>query len=272
MRYWPNGLGGSGGDVFATSTPLYTSGDVWFVNSARGVDAASPAGKDRESPLATLGQAVANAASGDIVLLESGHSETISSTLTISKQLTISGGGVSGGVPGASITPQGTTFLTTLTLSAAGIEIRNVRFAAQPIAGAGNFKVSSTAASQRIIGCRFEMGANDTTGISLNSTSKYFRAENCTFISQGTSTLLRPSGGMAGNASADDAEIVNCVFDDGAYGFSSTATQSLGVSGLIRARIVNATFLNGADIGSAVAPTLSYVAGITQTGGGRVNF
>ena len=54
------------------------------MDSATGSDAASPAGKDRIKPLATLAQACTNAATGDIIVCLAGHAETLTSGQTFS--------------------------------------------------------------------------------------------------------------------------------------------------------------------------------------------
>ena len=66
MPVYPNGLGQSLGDTLATTYPLHMSGQVWYVLSTTGVDAASPRGLDATRPLATFGQAYSNASNNDI--------------------------------------------------------------------------------------------------------------------------------------------------------------------------------------------------------------
>src|SRR5678809_1225266 len=81
-----SGVGGTQGPTLVTEAPLYlisATAVVWYVGPG-GTDAGAPAGYKREAPLATLGQAVTNANSGDIIVLLSGFTQSISSAITIS--------------------------------------------------------------------------------------------------------------------------------------------------------------------------------------------
>lgn len=274
MRLWLNGLGEILGDVLATSKPVYLSGNVWFVNSATGTDAGGTAGQDREKPLATLGQAITNASAGDAVLLESGHSETLTAAVAVSKQLFIIGGGSSGGVPTVKFTMNAAA-QDTFTITAANCEIRNILFpeSSQTNAGSSGAKVVITnVAGTRLIGCRFEMGAKDNyAGVKWVTAGDNTRIDGCTFISTATVTATRPARGIHTNSLAiADLEVYNSIFSDGTVGFVSGAFDSAG--GIVtRLKVVSLSLLLGASFLAHTSST-GFIIGLAQTGGGRVGW
>lgn len=276
MRLWPNGFGNLLGDILATAKPTYVSGDVWFVNSATGTDAASPAGKDKEKPLAGLAQAITNAAAGDVIVLADGHAQTLTSVITVSKQLFIVGAGSSGGQPTASFTVNSTN-VDAIVVSAANCDIRNIKFpeSLQTNTGAVGAKLAiNNIAGTRIVGCRFEMGAKDNFAGVLVGTSNSLcndtRLDGCTFISTATSAATRPSRGLSAPVIISDLEVVNCVFSDGTVGFANGAFD--GSAGVItRFRGINNSLLLGADMKMNSAST-GYLVGTTTTGAARVDW
>lgn len=276
MRYWPNGLGEKQGDVFLTSTPLYTSGDVWFVNSATGTDAAAPAGKDRQAPLATLRQASTNSADGDVILLESGHTEIISARID-AKAVVIVGAGVAAGMPTVTLTPnavdQGVGFRGSLNLPVGG-ELRNVRFLAptvSPPAAAFGYVTLANVSRANVIGCWFDVGplANASGFAGLLLVAGPARIEGCTFVSTATSAAATPYAGMTMSNSASDVEIYGCTFDDGTFGFQTAALRLFNTT--TRIRMVGCSFLRGADVITTNTVT-GILANQAQAGGGVAGF
>ncbi len=81
-KFLENGLDSTGDDVL--DGEIITTGVVIWVDSVAGND--SNAGT-KEAPLATLAAAhsAATAANGDIIVIKSGHTETLTSSITISK-------------------------------------------------------------------------------------------------------------------------------------------------------------------------------------------
>ena len=75
--HYPNGLDPDGGNELLTGKPLITSGDVWYVHATEGTDGSGAAGQNRSKPLATLAQAISNAAHEDIIVLKEGHAERV---------------------------------------------------------------------------------------------------------------------------------------------------------------------------------------------------
>src|SRR5688572_8640882 len=92
MKSFPSGIGASTGDSLLTAANLHITGDVWYVDSATGVDGAS-LGKQRLAPLDTLAQAVTNASDGDAIVFLAGHTETLTAVQTISKKLLLASEG-----------------------------------------------------------------------------------------------------------------------------------------------------------------------------------
>ncbi len=272
MKNWQNGLGEILGDTLATAKPTITAGDVWFVNSTGGVDAGGTAGQDRQKPLATLGQAITNAAAGDTVLLMNGHAETLTAALAISKQLIIVGGGSAGGIPTVTFTMNAAA-QDTFTVNQANTEIRNVRFAAsaQSNTGSAGGKITVTAAGCRIRGCYFDMGANDQlAGIRLGASSGPVRIESTTLISTAPTVTTRPASGINVVSAISDVELVNLTLSDGTVGFTNGAFASSAVV-LTRLRAENLALLLGAEF-LLNASTTGTIYGLTQTDGGRVSW
>lgn len=262
-----NGSGEITGDDLVLAAPLQTPGTVWFVNSATGTDGASPAGKDREKPLATLAQAQTNATAGDIVILEAGHAETYTAALTISKQLFIAAGGNSAGSSPVKFTLNSAA-ANVFSITATNVELRNILFPAGLQTNTGSGKVTTAVAGVRVIGCRFESSALDQcAGLQLQVGADNSRIENTTFISTATTTATRPTRGLYGPASAlNDLEMVGVTFDDGTVGYSTAACD---LPQVVRLRAIRISALRGADVLIASNST-GWLNLATSTGGGRI--
>lgn len=269
MIIFNNGLGETLGDTLVTTKPVQTPGNIWFVNSATGTDAASPAGKDRQKPLATLGQAQTNAADGDIVVLQSGHTETYTVALTLSKRLIIVGGGSSAGKPTVSFI-NNSAGASTFTISVTNVELRNIYFPASLQSNASNGKVNVAAANCRITGCYFEQSALDQSPAVRLLGADTFRMTNTTIISTATTTATRPTVGLSNAGAIADLELYGCVFSDGTVGFS-TAAADLSAFAVTRIRAESMSLLNGADFLMNSGST-GYVNVATSTNGGRLSW
>lgn len=273
MKVRPNGIGGTTGDTLVTCKPIQHSGDVWFVNSVGGVDAASPAGKDREKPLATLGQAYTNAAAGDIICLLSGHTETLVAMLLINKTLTIVGEGLSSGIPTVQLKINAAA-AGLLTLNTA-IVMRNIRFPASvqsntgPGANVGKVRVGN--GSCQLIGCYFEQsGLDQLPAVSIAAAVNVCRVDGCTFVSTATAVTTRPTYGLFHEGALTDLDVVGTTFSDGTVGFSGAAWDgSTGIA--TRVRGVGVSALLGADIVQH-ASSVGYINVQTATGGGRLEW
>ena len=80
-----NGLINNGVTSILGAGSLFTTGNVFYVDSTRGSD--GNLGTDPAAPLATIGQAQTNAtaSNGDIVIIKPGYTETRTAVLTLSK-------------------------------------------------------------------------------------------------------------------------------------------------------------------------------------------
>lgn len=274
MKIFPNGLGQTTGDSLGTTKPLYSIGNAWYVNSSGGVDAGGSAGQDREKPLATIGQAYTNASAGDIIVLMDGHTETLTTELTIAKQLYIVGGGATAGIPTVSFIMNAAN-KDTFVVTAANTEIRGIRFKAPAVVNDGGTYgakvVINSVAGCRVIGCYFDMGATDrnVSGVYLGVGSNNTRIANCTFISTATVVATRPYDAMRVITSSD-LELDGVVFSDGTVGYQNPAFDTSGVV-LTRLRCTNLSLLNGGEM-SLNASTTGWIATPTVTGGGRVSW
>jgi len=273
-NFWPNGIGETVGDDLASEAPLYTSGSIWYVLSTTGIDAASPAGKNKEKPLATLAQAITNSASGDIIVLLSGHTETRTSTLTFSKTLTVVGVGTTGGKPAAQLINNSAAG-SLITCSGAGVrvEFRNVYFPAQSQSCSAT-KITQANASLSLVGCYLEANAFDAAAVITTSTAStsdaLFEFLNCTLISTGTSTTSQPLVGITGGVVQCSVRLDGSIFSDGSYGWSGDSAVSISslLSSVLSVRGIGVSLLLGATLSLPSAQTFIQVG--TATGGGRV--
>lgn len=274
MQVYPSGLGELLGDTLVTSRPIQMSGFAWFVNSVGGVDAASPAGRDRQKPLASLSQAITNAADNDIIVLEDGHTEVPASVINVTKRVIIAGGGSAAGIPTVSFAINAAaSALFTLTVD--NVELRNIRLkaAVQSNTGGVNGKVSVAAANCRITGCYIESNGNDqfVGGAVRLIGANTCRITNTTFISTATSVALRPTSGLLIASGAADLELYGVVFNDGTVGYSGSAFDGTAAAAT-RLRGENISMLNGADALLSFATTTGYMNVSTSTGGGKVSW
>lgn len=282
MRLYPNGLGELTGDSLVTSTaPLYLSGAVWWVLSTIGIDAAGAAGQDRERPLATLQQALANASDGDIIVLRDGHVQTVTVAIALTKSITVVAGGRSAaGLPTVMFTlnaPNASLF-TVNTIS--GVELRNILFAENQQTNAntsGKIDIGINAPNTRLIGCYFRCGAADVNqpavGLSASSETGN-RFDAVTFISTATGAT-RPATGIGGSLASIGTEIFNCVFDDGTVGWGPilgiAPAACLLANTLSSVRILGAQLRNNATIFLGAA-AVGYVGVSQATGAAKVIF
>lgn len=262
-----NGIGASLGDSLAMAKPLMLSGNVWYVSYARGTDAASPAGQNREKPLKTLQQALTNSVDGDIVVLLSDHVEVISTTVTVSTKVIIVGEGSAGGNPVASLT-QGADVVM-LQCATSRVELRNILFP-EPALAVSARRVGVSAADQVISGCRFECGPHTgTAALLIAAGGDRLHIENTTFISTATSTGAQPAGAVNVSGAVADIVLDGVVFSDGTVGFSLIYAWDSSSNAITRLRATRLSLLLGADM-KLHASTTGLVNVATATGGGKV--
>ncbi len=266
----PNGVGETLGDSLVVNGPLYEiGGDVWYVSSVLGTDGASPAGKERQQPLATLAQAVTNAAAGDMIVLADDYDETLTAAQTIGTAgLVIVGAGQSAGRPTAKLTNNaGATSL--LLITAAGVQLRNILFPVQEQSCVAN-RVLVTGPNCLVKGCYFECDVKDTLATFLiNVGADSCRLDSTTFISTETVRTTPPAAGIEFNATMSDVSIVDCIISGGEIGWELGYAIRTQDNTQTRLLIENINMLLGADI--EVEEDSSAIISVgTSTGGARI--
>jgi hypothetical protein len=272
-----NGLGGITGDSVVTAKPYETTGQILWVSSLVGDGGNS--GLDRENPLDTAVAAVSVSAPGDTIVLMDGHTETVATSLALQDGQRVIGEGSSAGCPTVKLTSAATyggQSVFTLTSAGAGAEIRNIWF---PTAAASNgwaTAINTTEYGVRIIGCYFEVAANDRwaaveIGASCGVTEPdYCLVRNCTFISTATSRATRGDTGLLVSDPTAHLWLDGCVFSDGTNGY--LGDFALTASGLLSyAKCTDCSFLLGASAYIASESTIDW-SGTVTTGGGRIYY
>lgn len=219
MTIHPNGIGGSLGDDLVTQSPLQTTGSIYYVDSGTGDDA--NAGTDRNAPKATLGSAVSSAStSGDIIVLLDGHTETITSAVTLSTGVVLVGEGRSAGKPTVKLTNNQSA--ASMILMGANTQIRNIWFEEEAQSNTSPTVDTNSADDVSIIGCYFECDSNTDAGL-LIAFSNQVQVRNTTFISTATDDGSRPTYGIELSNGGSGLTLDGLVLDDGTVGFATAA-------------------------------------------------
>lgn len=267
LKFYPNGLGGALSDSLDTAKPLITSGNVWYVLSGVGVDGASPHGQNREAPLATVGQAVANAADDDIIVFLTGHSETLTAAQVVAKRLTFIGEGLANGKPSVSFRVNSAVAVC-FNVTATNVELRSLYFP-ESVQSCTASKINCNAARFRLRGCYFDCGFNDQNAqVGLLVGCDQARIESSTFIATGASATTQPLTAIASGGAINDLEITDTVVSSGTSGFSNYWAIDLSGGTALRTKITGLSLLLGADIRMGSAAT-GYLNVQTSTGGVR---
>lgn len=264
---YQNGVGGTLGAQLATVKPLWMSGAVWYVR-AGGVDAAAPAGKSREYPLATIAQAVTNAADGDIICLMDGHLETIAVEQAVAKKLCFIGEGSSGGQPTVQLTLNASA-TNMFSVTTSFVEFHNIKFRQSTAANAGA-RIACAATDMVVDGCYFECGNLDNVAISFAGSADRCRIRNTTVISV-AETAPRPVAGITTIGALADLELDGLVLSAGTIGFSNYFALDASAGAITRLRGINCSLLLGADVKLHASTTGRLNVG-TCTGGSRVEW
>ena len=271
-NFYAGGVGETVGDDMATSEAIYASGNIWYVQSTTGADAASPAGRMKNEPLATLNQANTSAASGDLVYLLSAHTETRTSAITITKSLTIVGVGTTSSKPAPQLL-NNSAAASLFTINTAGIfvEFRNIYFPAQVQSNSAT-KFSIGQGNVKFTGCYFEANVFDTAAIiTLPTTGTESKVEliGCTFISTGTSITSQPLIAVSGSSITAHVVLDGTTFSNGTYGWSDGSALTItGAGSTETVRGIGVNRLLGATI--TLPSARAWVRDGTVTGGGRI--
>lgn len=267
----PNGIGESTGDSLVTTDHLESNGTIWWVNSSGGVDAAAPRGKNRLEPLATLAQAHTNSASGDTLVLMDGHTETIASGITITKNLTIVGAGSSSGRPTVKLT-NNQAAAAMLTLSPAEfLSIRNIWFEEDAQSNSAA-RIIQNGGTVEMRGCYIECNSTtaSTSGVMTVTGGSGTILKSTTVISTGTGVASQPTYGITVPFAANFMLMDGMVFDNGSYGFANLyAYYATAAANVIRADSIS--LLRGATI-RLMEASVGYIQVGTRTGGAFIEW
>ena len=206
-----------GGDNFILEDILAT-GAVHWVDSVTGNN--SYPGTEAQ-PLATLTQAITNATAnnGDIIIIKSGHTETLTSAVTISKAgLKIFGIGSGSAAPRFTVNAA----IDGITVTANNVELNNLYFPVSTLTGV-TARVNVDAANVRIKGCTFLCGQYDLSSVTITANGLYAKIESCTF----TVSADGPDYGViVESASAVGLYIRDCAFNGGSYNWDLAGIYS----------------------------------------------
>lgn len=227
-----------------------TSGNIWYVDSQTGGTIADGYdGKSKNEPLESLQELNANASptAGDVVVLLSGHVETLAANLSLTTRLYIYGEGRNAGLPAVTVAASADYNFAS---SAAGTIIRNVLWddldddPGTPFAGP---TLQWSGPGSRIQDCYFRTNSYTTSYCSLLIAASGVTVEDCTFVNSGASLATRGQTALEMASNFDDVRILGCYFDGGAYGWAdSTGGVILGGTGSAsnRLQLVDLTLVN----------------------------
>ena len=230
------------GDVYVRSNQLYT------IDSVNGSD--STGDGSTELPYASLSHAITtNGNAEDVYLLKSGHTETLSSAITLSSNahMTIIGEGDPAGT-GVEIQCE---VSTSISVGSAGTEFRNIKFTNSTALTSGQEPIQvNSVDGVSFVNCRFESGdtLKDTASgfVVVDATADWTRFVDCTFISTATTTANRPQAALV-TSGAEGLLLSNVTFNGGTKGYSSWAFDaSAAAESYLRGDLI--TLSGGADI------------------------
>lgn len=256
-NYYQNGFGGTTGDNVAVRKPtiMLNGGHAWYVSST-GTDAASPAGREREKPLKTTGQAVTNAVAGDTIIYLPNFTETITVSVAINKALTIVSEGT--GSSRAKLTCGGA--IAMLNITATGTSLNNIYFPAST--AVNTCRVQFNAAGIVSDNCYFECGANDTaSSFIFAAAASSCQLTNATFVA----TASQPAVAISVPSALAGLFLENITLDGGSFGFSDFAFKAAGALTALYAD--NISQLNNADVSLAAGCSGVWIPGTTSQSG-----
>ena len=196
----------SGADPFIYNDMVIT-GSVHWVDSVNGSD--GNAGSE-VAPLATIGQAITNATAnnGDLIIVKSGHTETLTSAIALSKAgLKIFGVGSGSSAPNILVNAA----IDGFNVTGDDCEINNIYFLAGTTT-TNTSRINIDADNVRIKGCTFLCGAYDAESITITANGTNADIDSCTF----TVSANGPQAGIeVESASATGLRVYSCSFDGG---------------------------------------------------------
>lgn len=218
-KHYENGIVGTseGGDT-DFSADVFVTGAVYYVDSVDGND--SNSGLNRNQPKASLSSALtaATADNGDVIFLESGHTETLTGSLSFNEAgITVVGLGSGSNKP--SFTVNGNVDM--FNFSAARIRLVGLRFPAGTAAHTA--RINAGGANCIIEDCDFICGVNDLNTITIPDAGDYLELNGCTF----TITADGPDAGILVEAATVlGLKVIGCQIDGGSYDFDDAGLYS----------------------------------------------
>ena len=248
----------SGADEFIQNHVVAT-GAVHWVDSVTGSDA-NPGSEGQ--PLATLAQAITNATAnnGDIVIIKSGHTQSLSSAVTVNKAgVRIFGIGNGTDAPTFTVTAA----IDGINITADDVEVNNLYFPAGTSA-TNTARINVDADRARIKNCRFNCGAQDSNTITITS-----NGTNCEIDSVTMSvTADGPDGGIVVESAVTGLHIFNSSFDGGDYNWDNAALYS--TAALLNYRLESITLTDEASIAFTNASNKGVLGNIEAGDGSQV--
>ena len=183
--------------------------DIYYVDSGSGSD--NNDGRDPAFPLATIDAAnnKCTAGQGDVILVQPGHSETLTAEIT----LDVIGVSVIG-VGQGTLRPQITQAFAgdAIAIDAANVSVENIYFnEATTAPGAGGAAIDINAAFAIVKGCHFDLGTDDLEAITITATGDDCVIEDNVFIV----TANGPNAGLEIEAIVERVTIRGNNFDGG---------------------------------------------------------
>lgn len=231
-------VGASSGADMLTRSPVYYSGQTYYVSSLIGNSGYT--GLDRTKPFDTVANAFAAASAGDQIVCLASHTETIASALTVNKGVKFRGEGSGSARP--SFTCNAAIAMFDVTVD--GVWFENLQFPASTTA-ANTARIRFAAGGSLVKGCHFYCGQYDTAGVSYVTGAAKARIVSTTFASSTSSLTTQPTSGVVVTNAMSDLLLETVVFDGGTYGWSGYAFN--GSAAVTRLSGVDLQLLNGSD-------------------------
>jgi hypothetical protein len=216
---WPSAFALLGPDIVAQAGN-YMSGSVFFVDSTSANASDANAGTEPEQPKATWTSAYTAASAGDLILCQPGHSEVISAGNTLSKIdiMTV-------GLGLGTLRPRFTSNVAGVmwTITGARTNFFSCYFPASTAATTARIAVT-TGTEFYLFDSYFEIGTNDTTN-TVTIAANDAQIEDSFFVATGS----RPARAVNLTGATSGFFMDGCVFDGGAFGWTSHAFDVNGV-------------------------------------------
>ena len=265
LKYFENGLGGTGTPLIAIA-PFITSGNVWYLDFTNGVDAASPAGKQRNKPLKTTAQALTNCASGDTFVYL--NDETFTTGFSISSlDLTFVGEGT--GATRKKLTR--TTDEVQWSLVGSRVSFVNL-WLPKSTTQTSNVRINVDATSDgfRMEGCLVECGAHDeATAVNIATAADRCRFEDTVFTSVAIATGDQPESAIKTAGALTGLELIRVTVDGGTYGWSNEFALKLSAGAITGLDVEALSLLNDSDMDLHASTTARITLG-TCSGSARI--